>query len=263
MATLIEGDERLERELAPEALGAPAMGSVALHAGLVGAVALYIVLGGLFRPKMWGSAGPGGILQVQIASSLPLPNNQPLNQNVLATTTPSPAPAAPAPKTTHIVQKNAIPILGKHAKPEEKTQTRTQPHQPPQKQQDVARYGEQRGSWMQRSMPEKGSSGPTTINNNGNFGAMFPGYVQAINNLMAQNWYKSQVNEATPRGSRVYLAFTINRDGSVTGERIAQSSGSSTLDYSCLQAVERVQTFPPLPSGYNQSTLQVSYYCEY
>lgn len=259
---MIEGDEQLERELAPEGVVAPAMGSLALHGALIGAVALYILIGGWFRPKLWGSPGAGGALQVQLATSLPLPNNQPTNNNVLATNKPSEAPAPPAPKTTRAEDNNAIPILGKPVKPKKVTQTKTQAHQPPVKRQDTARYGEQSGSWMQRAMPEKGFSGPTQVNS-GDFGAMYPGYVQAINNIMAQNWYKSAVNAATPKGSRVYLTFTINKDGSVTDERIAQSSGSSTLDYSCLQAVERVQNFPPLPAGYNQSTLRVSYYCEY
>ena len=262
MEGLLEGDERLERELAPEGVVAPAMGSLALHGALLAAVALYILVGGLFRPKLFGGPGAGGVLQVQLASSLPLPNNQPVNQNVLATETPSTAPALPAPKTTQIQKLNAVPIVGKRVQPQKVTQTRTQPHQPPPKSQDQAHYGEKSGSVIQQSMPEKGMSGPTSFEN-GDFGAMFPGYVTAVNNLMSQNWYRSEVNAATPKGSRVYLAFTINRDGSVTGERIAQSSGSSTLDYSCLQAVERVQNFPPLPGGYNQSTLRVSYYCEY
>ncbi|HUA99359.1 MAG TPA: TonB family protein [Terracidiphilus sp.] len=262
MESLIEGDEGLDRQLAPEGVAAPAMGSLLLHGAMLGAVVLYILVGGLFRPKVWGSAGPGGVMQVAIASALPLPSHHEQNQNVLATQTPSEAPAPPAPKTTREVDQNAIPILGKHVKPEKKTVERTQPHQPTPKQQDKARYGEQAGTLMPESMPEHGLNGPTQIDN-GNFGAMYPGYVQAINNLMAQNWYKSAVNPATPRGSRVFLSFTINRDGSITGERIAQTSNSSTLDYSCLQAVERVQNFPPLPAGYNQSTLRVSYYCEY
>ncbi|MGH9605570.1 MAG: energy transducer TonB [Terracidiphilus sp.] len=263
MAGLIGGDERLERELAPEGVVAPAMGSLALHGALVAAVVLYIVLGGLFRPKLFGSAGPGGIMQVEIQSALPLPNNQEQNQNVLATETPSQAPALLAPKTTHTVDLNAIPILGKRVKPHKVTQTKTQPHQPPPKRQDTARYGEQAGTNMPRSMPEQGANGPTTIDSSGDFGAQYPGYVTAINNIMSQNWYRSEVNPGTPKGSRVYLSFTINRDGSITGERISQSSGSGTLDNSCLQAVERVQSFPPLPGGFNQSTLPVTYYCQY
>ena len=45
--------------------------------------------------------------------------------------------------------------------------------------------------------------------------------------------------------------------------RLDRSSGSPTLDNSCMRAAQRVSTFGPLPSGYNESTLLVSYYCEY
>jgi protein TonB len=42
-----------------------------------------------------------------------------------------------------------------------------------------------------------------------------------------------------------------------------RSSGNPTLDRSCIRAAQRVDTFGPLPSGYNQSTVNVSHYCEY
>ena len=55
----------------------------------------------------------------------------------------------------------------------------------------------------------------------------------------------------------------IHRDGSVSQVKLDQSSGSSTLDRSCLRAAQRVDTFGPLPSCYNQSSVMTSYYCEY
>jgi protein TonB len=61
----------------------------------------------------------------------------------------------------------------------------------------------------------------------------------------------------------VYLIFTINRDGAPSNIKLDRSSGSPTLDMSCEQGVERAGTFGPLPEAYNQSTLKVSYYCEY
>ena len=80
---------------------------------------------------------------------------------------------------------------------------------------------------------------------------------------MGANWYKPEVNPATPRGARVYLVFTIHRDGSLSDVKIAQSSGSPTLDRSCLRGAERIDTFGQLPSAYAPSTLNVSYYCEF
>jgi len=263
MEILLEGGEQLERELAPEPVVAPAAGSLLLHGVLAAVLVFYGVIGGLFHRQIWGNPGQGGAMQVNLVSSpLPLPNDQPVNQNVLSTETPSHAPAPPAPKATQKIDEKAIPILGRPQKPQKETVHRTPPHQPTPTRPNVVPYGEQAGSWMQRSIPQTGTNGPTTVNN-GNFGTMFPWYVQQINDRMAQNWYKSSVDSSTPRGSRVYLTFTINRDGSVANGRIAQTSGSPTLDTTCMQALQRVGAFPPLPSAYNQSTLMVSYYCEY
>lgn len=263
MEKLLEGDEQLDRELAPERVFAPAMGSLLLHGGLLGLIALYIFLAGLFHPNIWGSPGAGGIMQANLVDSpLPLPTKQQPNQNVLATQTPSQAAALPNEKAKQMQDLDAIPILGKKVQPKKETERRVPQRKVTQERENVARYGEQAGSWMQRSIQQQGFNGQTAIEN-GDFGNMYPWYVQQINNRMSQNWYRSEVNPNTPKGSRVYLTFTINRDGTATDEKIAQSSGSMSLDYSCLHAVQRVQSFPPLPPGYRDSTLRVSYYCEY
>lgn len=264
MENFLEGEEQLDRELAPERAFAPAMGSLLLHGGLLAFIALYIAITGLFHPTIWGSPGQGGVMHANLVTSpLPLPTHEQPNENVLATETPSKAPALPEQKTQQLQDLNAIPIPGRKAKPEKKTVHKTPPRAPtPEQRQNVVRYGEQSGSNMQRSIQTPGTSGPTAIQN-GDFGTMYPWYVQQINNRMAQDWYKSEVNLATPHGSKSYITFMINRDGTVTNPRLAQTSGSTTLDYSCLHAVQRVQAFPPLPPGYRESTLGVTYYCEY
>lgn len=107
-----------------------------------------------------------------------------------------------------------------------------------------------------------GSTGPTTVGDN-NFASLFPWYVDQINRKMSANWNKGQVDSRTPKGSRVYLTFTVHRDGSVSDLQLDRSSGSPTLDRSCQLAAQRVDTFGNLPPAYNQSMLKVSYYCEY
>jgi protein TonB len=92
---------------------------------------------------------------------------------------------------------------------------------------------------------------------------MYPWYVDQINRKMSDNWNKGQVDSRTPKGARTYLTFTIHRDGTVSSADLDRSSGSPTLDRSCEVAVQRVDTFGNLPPAYNQSTLKVSYYCEY
>jgi protein TonB len=119
MDTLLEGGEQLELELTPEPIALPALGSLLLHGALAGGLAGLRDSGGLFHHDLWGSPGGGGAIQVTLTTALPLPSDQPPNQNVLATETPSQAPAEPAPKAKQAVDETAIPIAGKQKKPEQ------------------------------------------------------------------------------------------------------------------------------------------------
>jgi protein TonB len=260
MESVLEGGEHLERELAREPFAGPAAGAVGLHLAIAAMLLSYAWAMGLFHHNFWGNAGAGGAIQVNLVTdALPLPADQ-INQNVLATETPSKAPAAPSPKEEKHVDETAIPILGKPTKPTAQNIPKTQMHQPPPKQ-NVAQYGEQNGSVMPHQM-QLGSGGPTTVGDN-NFASLYPWYVDQINRKMSQSWDKAQVDPRTPKGARVYLDFSIYRDGSHTRPQIDTSSGSPTLDNSCMLGVQRVDTFGQLPPNYNQSTLKVSYYCEY
>jgi protein TonB len=263
MSSLLEHEEQLERELGGERVAAPATGSILLHLGLAGAIVSYYVIGGFFHSNLWGGATNGGAIRVNLVSSaIPLPSDQPPNQNVLATQTPSPAPAPPTPKPTQTIDETAIPIQGPKEQPKPQTVQRTPPRVVQPKPDNRAQYGEEQANNMPRAMQGQNNPGPTSITQ-GDFGSRFPWYVQQINNKMGQVWNKFEVDPHTPGGTRVYLDFTIHRDGSPSNTVIEQSSGSPTLDRSCLRAAQRVDTFGPLPPGYNGSTLNVSYYCEY
>src|SRR5579863_9937967 len=130
MSGPLEGSEQLELELTPEPVMGPAAGSVVLHVCLGAAILLYGILGGFFHHNLWGNAGTGGAIQVNLVSNaLPLPSDQPVNQNVLSTETPSPAPAPPEPKAKQEVDETAIPILGRQKKPQHEEMRRTPPRQ--------------------------------------------------------------------------------------------------------------------------------------
>jgi protein TonB len=266
MSTLLEGDEQLERELTAEPVFAPATGSVILHAGLVLAIVLYYILGGFFHSNVWGGSATGGAIRVNIVSNaLPLPSDQPPNQNVLATEKPSQAPALPLPKAAPTMDEKAIPIQGKEPKEKPKPQpaVKTPPKQPPPKMDNRAQYGEQAASSMPRAVQSQATTvGPTSVSQ-GDFGSRFPWYVDAINRKMSQNWNKSEVDPRTPKGARVFLVFTIGRDGIPADVQLDRSSGSPTLDRSCIRGVQRVDTFGNLPGAYTSNSLKVSYYCEY
>ena len=261
MDSLLDGGEQLERELAPEPMAAPAMGSLLLHGALAAVLLTYGILGGLFHHNLWGSAGNSGAIQVSLTSALPLPSDQPPNENVLATDTPSQAPAEAAPKAKQAVDDSAIAITGKQKKPQQQI-ARKMPQQQTQAD-NRARYGEQAGSSIARATQAQGfTSGQTTVSDAG-FGSLFPWYVDNLNRKMSSNWYKPEVDPQTPRGARAFVQFAIHRDGSVSNVQMNQNSGSQTLDRSCLRAAQRVETFGALPAQYNQSVLMASYYCEY
>lgn len=171
MSEVFEHGEHLERELAREPFAGPAVGSLSLHLAIGCLLVYYGWLMGLFHHNMWGNPGAGGSMQVTLVSSaLPLPATQ-INQNVLATETPSQAPAAPSPKEQKHVDETAVPIVGKPTKPTPKNVPKTQQHQPAPKQ-NMAQYGEQAGSVMPHQM-QVGSTGPTTVGDD-NFQSLLP-----------------------------------------------------------------------------------------
>lgn len=248
--------------LAPEPLGRPAAGAVLLHCGIVIAIVLYGVIGGFFNHNLWGGAGPGGAIQVNITSAIPLPSDHAPNQNVLATEKPSEAPAPPEPKPKQAEDETAIPIQGKPKKPQQKEIKQAPKVVPQPVPQNRAQYGEQAGSVMPRASASGAATGPTSVTD-ANFGSLFGYYVDNINRKMDANGYRSLADPHTPRGARSYISFMIARDGTPSQVRLDRSSGSGSWDAACVRAAQRVDTFGPLPNGYNKSSLMVSFYCEY
>jgi len=269
MSTLFAGGEQLERQLAPaaEPIAASAAGSLVLHGALFGGLLLYGILNGFFHHNLWGSPGAGGAIQVSLVSNaIPLPSDQPPNQNVLATETPSQAPAEPTPKAKQAVDETAIPISGKQVKPQKQAQNvpKTQAHQPQPKQDNRAQFGEQAGLSMPRATLAQNGSANTPVNvGNGDFGNRFPWYVDGIKRKVSQNWIRGQVDPRTPKGAAVQIYFRVNRQGVPSGFKVNTASGSPTLDRSCLLATQRVDTFGDLPRESNDQWLDVTYDCTY
>ncbi|HZD49671.1 MAG TPA: TonB family protein [Silvibacterium sp.] len=255
-------------ELDREPFGGPIAGSFLLHLLVIGTVAVLAYFVGHIRGNEWGNNQAPGAIQATLVSSapaIPLPQVAPPTPNVLATEQPSPAPAPPQPKAVPVPPPDAIPIPTKQPPkkaPEKKEAQPSPKHAQPQPLQHRAQFGEAPATQIPHSLaPNRGPSSPVNVSG-GDFGARFPWYVDVIRRKTAENWLQTEVAPGTPGGARVYLSFVIARDGSPSQVRIAQSSGSPTLDSSCMRAVQRVDTYGPLPPGYDGSTLSVSYYCE-
>lgn len=247
----------------PDPVAGSWFGSAMLHLMLGGGLIAYGLYFANFHGDRWGQVSSGSAIQASLVSSapsLPLPNIQNPNDNVLATQNPSPAPAIPEEKTVAAPPLDAIPIAEKQVKqkvaPKEQ-HTKPPLHPQPVKQQHRANFGEAAPS----SIPMNAQSASTnnvTVQN-GDFGSRFGWYVDGIKRTVAQNWYSQLADPQASMGHSVVVSFTVHRDGSVSNPRIMQSSGVPSLDMSAIQAVQRVDTFGPLPSGYSGSSVSVAY----
>ncbi len=267
--------EHVEVERQP--FGAPAVGSLALHIGIAGAFLLLAYINGHLHRDMWGSNEKQGAIQATLVSNapaLPLPQEMPPSPNVLATETPSPAPMIEAqqPKAAPIPDETAIPIPVKE-KPKPKEPPKKQPPaekptpkpptplarpalhpQPAPQQQNRAQYGQGAPQMARSTATNQGPQSPVEIKG-GATGFQYGWYVEVITRKVRQNWYPSQA----PIGTEVSVNFTVNRSGQPSNVRVEKSSGNPSYDSSAVRAVQRVDTFGPLPAGYNQSTLIVTY----
>jgi TonB family protein len=96
-----------------------------------------------------------------------------------------------------------------------------------------------------------------------NRGAQLGGYLETVKNEVTQKWNLSEVAGSTPAGATVYIQFAIRRVGHHEAPTMETSSGYSSLDLSCLHAVEGIKTFEHLPNGYAGDSLTVLYHCTY
>lgn len=86
----------------------------------------------------------------------------------------------------------------------------------------------------------------------------FPAYLEGIITEIRRRW----VNPSGASRLTATVDFTIQRDGSVTGIRLARSSGDFTFNTEALGAVERAGregAFGPLPAGFNGESLPIAF----
>jgi periplasmic protein TonB len=277
--------EHIEKEFTSEPIGRPMLVALLFHGLLAAGAFGFALIAGFFPHNVWGGANDGGAIAVQLVSSaVPLPQDKPPSENVLATETPSEAPSTPAPSTKATVDESAIAIASKTSplkKPSDKHQeavknmkppvipppvvSRNPSHvQPNPKLDNKAQFGEQASTNMQRAMQSATTSanGQVAVSS-GSKGFNYPYYIEGIQRKFNQSSYRGEVDPRTPTGSRAYIFFTIRRDGAPTDIRMDRSSGSPTLDRACLRAAQRVDTYGPLPSPPSEGNPSVSYYCEY
>jgi TonB family protein len=85
-----------------------------------------------------------------------------------------------------------------------------------------------------------------------------PEYVATMIELIRRNWDEKQQVAGT-----TLMKFTIQRDGTLTGVQVEQSSGYSALDLYANRALIITKKLPPLPAAFTEPTLTVHLTFEY
>jgi len=199
-----------------------------------------------------------------LVTTVPLPANPAETQNVLATESKGLSKSQPRVEEQ---QPEAIPIPEKNAKKKPKpvtTATNRKPQPEPEETNQIP-YGEGgpvSGPYaMFNAGGAKGGFGFT--GGGGDFGSRYAWYVQAVQRKVSDNWLKYEVDPNIREANRVYVTFDIARDGHPSNVEIEQSSGVPSLDRSAKYAIQRIDTFGPLPTDYSGNKVSVEFWFDY
>lgn len=248
--------------------------SVALHVAVVLGV---FVAPGLFQAKgaSWGSnTGGNGGVNVKIVSNMSgiaLPTPVVTSDDAVANNSKAlykaesepkvKAPATPDPDAIKLQSKTApkkpAPVVP--AKPVKTASVSPSPAAPS----NAVTYGQGGGQPNMRYGQTAPGTGPTgaDFGGNGTFGNQFGTYVDTMTRIITDAWLGINVGQL--RSPRVYVTFTIARDGSVSNVALEKPNGSPTpMESAALQAVRRAR-LTPLPSTYSGSTVDVRFYFDY
>jgi protein TonB len=239
--------------------------SAGFHLAITGVILLYSVVFTGSRGEGWGSGGGGSAIGVTLVSSVPLPATPAPTQNVLANE--SKGLTKSEPKVEEEKEPDAIEIQGKNSKikPKTPTSTKDKPKAAPQQDTNQVAYGEGGPvSGPYGSFAAGGAKGGFGIEGGGgDFGTRFGWYVQIIQRKISENWLKYEVDPSVTSGERVYITFDVARDGHPYNVQVEQSSGVPSLDVSATRALQRIDTFGPLPPDYSGKKISVEYWFDY
>jgi protein TonB len=240
--------------------------SAGLHVAVVACILLYTIIGPGGHRGTWGAGGGGDAMGVTLVSTIPLPASPVQTQNILANDSKGLSQSLPKPEEK---EPEAIPIPEKNAKKKPKltistTQRKPEP-EPAEEASNVVPFGEggpvsgPYGTF--NAGGAKGGFGFT--GGGGDFGSRYSWYVRVVQQKVSENWLKYEVDPRITEARRVYLTFDITRDGRPANAQIEQSSGVPSLDQSAVRALQRIDTFGPLPSDYSGSRVSVEFWFDY
>lgn len=242
--------------------------SVGLHTAVTALLLIYITVFNGPSGSEWGAGGGGEAIGATLVTTVPLPAN-PEGKNVLANE--SKGVTQSQPKVEEKPEPDAVEIQGKNAKIKPKpkkqetvTKQKPLPAQEPEDTNQVA-FGEGGPvSGPYGAFSAAGAKGGFGITGaGGDFGTKYAWYVRVIQQKVADNWLKYEVDPRITTAQRVYITFDVARDGHPTNVQVEQSSGVPSLDISAVRALQRIDTFGPLPPDYPGRKISVEYWFDY
>lgn len=246
--------------------GRPLAWSAGLHVGITAFVLIFSVVLSTRTGEGWGAGGGGEAIGATLVNTVPLPANPTQSQNVLANESKGLTQSQPK-----VEQKepDAIEIQGKNAKikPKKKqeTVTKEKPQPTPEEETNQVAFGEGGPvSGPYGTFSAAGAKGGFGITGGGgDFGSKYAWYVQVIQQKVSQNWLRYEVDPGIKSAQRVYITFDVARDGHPSHVQVEQSSGVPSLDISAVRALQRIDTFGPLPSDYSGNKISVEFWFDY
>jgi periplasmic protein TonB len=246
-------------------LSKPLAWSAGLHLAFAGLVILFGVILPGRRGDVWGAGGGGEAIGVSLVSNIPLPASSIQTQNVVANESKGLSKSQPVEKET---EPDAIPIPDKSTKVKPKPVTsasKTKPQPQPEEETNQVPFG-QGGpvSGPYGTFSAAGAKGGFGIQGGGgDFGMQYAFYVQGIQRRVTENWLRYEIDPNIRQANRVYLTFDISRSGQPSNVQIEQTSGVPSLDQSAVRAIQRIDSFGPLPAGYSGSKVSVEFWFDY
>jgi len=238
------------------------------HAAVIVVIVAFTWITHRLNPH-WGESDPTiGSIQASVVNAIPLPPKQRFKEDeVLTSDKPSIAPTPPPPTLTPPTK--AEPVKPKSEPPPKPNEvlipnkpTPTTPAKPAEREQPVApkrvtppptptpkaTTGDTSGVQIPQSItPLKNGTASLTVEDR-TFGDRYAYYVR----LIAQKINQQKAQDIDPpesKGKRTAIRFTIDRDGTPTDVMVETRSGSVALDTSTMRAIQRIDTFGPLPAG--------------
>jgi len=241
--------------------------SAGLHLGLTVLLLIYSAIFYRTSGDTWGSGGGGEAIGATLVSTVPLPANPAQTQNVLANESKGLTQSQPKIQEK---EPDAIEIQGKNAKVKPKpkkqeTASKEKPQPEPEAETNQVAFGEGGPvSGPYGTFSAAGAKGGFGITGGGgDFGTKYAWYVHVIQQKVSENWLKYEVDPRITTAQRVYITFDVARDGHPTNVQVEQSSGVPSLDISAVRALQRIDTFGPLPADYSGSKISVEYWFDY